>query len=157
MSRIWRISNYTDLRGLGGLRAGQRWHSRGRRIVYCAPSPAAAILETLAHFEVSSIDELPSGYQLLEIEFPDSSPRKRVSLKDLPANWLEPAEVSVTRSIGDEWLAQATHPAIEVPSAVAPETWNTLLNPVLLPETGIRIVGTARHPFDPRLFKVVRS
>lgn len=43
MHRIWRISNYADLEGLGGLKAGQRWHTRGRRIVYCAPSPAAAI------------------------------------------------------------------------------------------------------------------
>ena len=157
MSRIWRISNYTDLQGLGGLRAGQRWHSRGRPIVYCAPSPAAAILETIANFEFHSIDDLPSGYQLLEIELPDTLSRKRFALKDLPPRWLEPAQVAVTRSIGDDWLAEAKHPAIEVPSAVAPETWNTLLNPVLLPGTGIRVVGTARHPFDPRLFKVVRS
>ncbi|MGH8635719.1 MAG: RES family NAD+ phosphorylase [Burkholderiales bacterium] len=157
MSRIWRISNYADLQGLGGLRAGQRWHTRGRRIVYCAPSPAAAILETLAKFEINSLDELPSGYQLLEIEFPDTLPRKRVSLKDLPPSWPEPAQIAVTRSIGDDWLAEAKHAAIEVPSAVAPETWNTLLNPVLVPGTGIKVIGIARHPFDPRLFKLVRS
>ncbi len=156
MSHIWRISNYADLQGLGGLRAGQRWHTRGRRIVYCAPSPAAAILEMLANFEINSIDDLPSGYQLLEIELPDSLARKRVSLKDLPASWLDPAQIVVTRGIGDDWLAEAKYPAIEVPSAVAPETWNTLLNPVLLPSTGIKVVGVARHPFDPRLFKVIR-
>lgn len=157
MSRIWRISNYADLQGLGGLRAGQRWHTRGWQIIYCAPSPAAAILETLANFEIDSIDDLPSGYQLLEIELPDSLPRQRVFLKNLPANWLEPRQLSATRSIGDQWLAEAKCPALEVPSAVAPETWNTLLNPALLPGTGIRIVGTSKHPFDPRLFKVIRS
>jgi len=139
------------------LKVGQRWHTRGRRIVYCAPSPAAAILEMIANFEIDSISDLPSGYQLLEIELPDTLPRKRVSLKDLPLRWLEPGQITVTRSIGDEWLADAKHPAIEVPSAVAPETRNTLLNPVLLPGTGIRIVGTAMHPFDPRLFKIIRS
>jgi RES domain-containing protein len=111
----------------------------------------------IANFEIDSIGDLPSGYQLLEIELPDILPRKRVSLKDLPLRWLEPGQITVTRSIGDEWLADAKHPAIEVPSAVAPETWNTLINPVLLPGTGIRVVGTATHPFDPRLFKVIGS
>jgi len=155
MSRIWRISNYADLEGLGGLKAGQRWHTRGRRIVYCAPSPAAAILETLANFEIDSIEDLPSGYQLLAIEFPDSVSRARVDLKNLPKDWLAPQQLAATRKIGDGWLAAAKYPAIEVPSAVAPETWNTLLNPVLLPGTRIRITGVARYPFDPRLFRTI--
>ena len=155
MPRIWRISNYADLEGLGGLKAGQRWHTRGRRIVYCAPSPAAAILETLANFEIDNIDDLPSGYQLLAIEFPDSVSRTRLSLKDLPKNWPEPQQLAATRKIGDVWLAAAKHPAIEVPSAVAPETWNTLLNPAILAGTRIRITGVSRYPFDPRLFRVI--
>lgn len=155
MSILWRISNYADLEGIGGLRAGQRWHTRGRPVIYCAPSPAAAILETLAHFEIDSIGDLPSSYQLLEVELPDTLSRTRVDLKDLPANWMEPGQLAKTRKKGDEWLAQARHPALDVPSAVAPETWNTLLNPVLLPGTGTRIVGAVEHPFDPRLFKVI--
>ena len=155
MSRIWRISNYADLEGIGGLQAGQRWHTRGRRIIYCAPSPAAAILETLALFEIDSIDNLPSGYQLLEIHLPDAVSRAKVALQDLPANWMALRQLAETRKKGDEWLAQAKHPALDVPSVVAPETWNTLLNPVLLPGTGTKIVGAVRHPFDPRLFKVI--
>lgn len=155
MSIVWRISNYADLQGSGGLKAGQRWHTRGRRIVYCAPSPAAAILETLAHFEIDSIDDLPSSYQLLEIDLPGTLSRARVDLKDLPANWMELGQLAETRKKGDEWLAQARYPAFDVPSVVAPQTWNTLLNPVLLPGTGTKIVGAVRHPFDPRLFKVI--
>lgn len=153
MSLIWRISNYADLEGLGGLKAGQRWHSRGRPIIYCAPSPAAAILETLANFEIDSIDELPLSYQLLAIELSDRISRLRIELKDLPKDWLIPKRLAVTRKIGDVWLAAAEHPAIEVPSAVAPITWNTLLNPVLLSGTGVRITGVSRYPFDPRLFR----
>ena len=155
MPRIWRISNYADLEGRGGLRAGQRWHTRGRRVVYCAPSPAAAILETLAHFEIDSIADLPSSYQLLSIEFPDSVRRTCVELKGLPRDWLDARQLATTREIGDRWLAEARYPGLEVPSALAPETWNVLLNPLLLEGTGIRIAGIARYPFDPRLFKVV--
>ncbi|MFM9969060.1 MAG: RES family NAD+ phosphorylase [Burkholderiales bacterium] len=155
MSVIWRISNYADLEGLGGLKAGQRWHSRGRRIIYCAPSPAAAILEALANFEIDSIDELPLTYQLLAIELPQKLSRQRVELEDLPKDWLEPKRLAATRKIGDAWLMAAEHPAIEVPSAVAPLTWNTLLNPALLPGAGVRITGVSRYPFDPRLFRAI--
>ncbi|MSQ72067.1 MAG: RES domain-containing protein [Betaproteobacteria bacterium] len=153
MSQIWRISNYADLDGLGGLKAGQRWHSRGRRIIYCAPTPAAAILETLVNFEIDSIDELPLTYQLLAIDLPDDISRQRIELTDLPKDWLATKRLASTRQIGDVWRAEAEYPALEVPSAVAPMTWNTLLNPALLPDTGVRITGISRYPFDPRLFR----
>ncbi len=155
MSRIWRISNYADLEGSGGLKAGQRWHSRGRPIIYCAPSPAAAILETLANFEIDSIEELPLTYQLIAIDLPEKISRLRVNLEDLPKDWLTPKRLTVTRKIGDAWLAASEHTAIEVPSAVAPLTWNTLLNPALLNGMGVKITGVSRYPFDPRLFRTI--
>ena len=42
---LWRISNHVSLTGDGALRVSGRWHTRGRRIVYCSKSPAAALLE----------------------------------------------------------------------------------------------------------------
>ncbi|AVT78400.1 hypothetical protein RPPS3_43380 [Rhodopseudomonas palustris] len=48
---LWRISNYADLTGTGGLRASGRWHSRGRRIVYLADHPSSAVLEMLVHMD----------------------------------------------------------------------------------------------------------
>jgi len=44
---LWRISNYADLSGAGGLQAAGRWHTRGKRIVYLADHPASALLEML--------------------------------------------------------------------------------------------------------------
>lgn len=157
MSFIWRIGNYANLEGRGGLKASGRWHTRGRPIVYCASSPSAAILESLANFEIDSVDDLPSGYQLLQIEMPDTVSRVRVELKDLPPNWMDVSEISRTRKKGDGWLAEAKYPALEVPSSVAPKTWNTLLNPALRAGTGIKVLGISRHPFDPRLFKIVQK
>jgi RES domain-containing protein len=57
---LWRILNYADLSGLGGLRAAGRWHSQGRRIVYLADHPSSALLEMLVHLDRSLI---PSTYQ----------------------------------------------------------------------------------------------
>ena len=61
---LWRISNYADLSGGGGLRAGGRWHSLGRKIVYLADHPSSALLEMLVHMDR---DLIPATYQLLRV------------------------------------------------------------------------------------------
>ena len=65
---LWRISNYADLAGRGGLLAPGRWHDRGNPIVYCADHPSTALLEMLVHVDP---DQLPDGFQLLKIHCPD--------------------------------------------------------------------------------------
>jgi RES domain-containing protein len=152
---LWRISNHADLSGRGGLRAGARWHSRGREIVYCAEAPTGALLEALVHLEVESLDELPRSYQLLRIALPARAAIEEMALSALPADWKR--RTLLTRSIGDAWLAAGRSVALRVPSAVSPHAFNVLLNPRLLPGTGIRIVAKSRHPFDTRLFKTVRA
>ena len=69
---LWRISNYADLKGLGGFRAGGRWHFPGQPVVYLAEHPALAFLEILVHHEVARIEDLPKQYQLLQVEVPES-------------------------------------------------------------------------------------
>jgi RES domain-containing protein len=152
---LWRISNHADLTGRGGLRAGARWHSKGRGVVYCAEAPTGALLEALVHLEVESLDELPRSYQLLRIAFPAKAAVEEVALAALPSDWKQ--RTLLTRSIGDTWLAASRSVALRVPSAVSPHAFNVLLNPRLLAGTGIRIVAKSRHPFDTRLFKTVRA
>jgi RES domain-containing protein len=60
MTTLWRISDYIDLNGEGGRKAGARWHTAGSRIVYLAESPMAALVETLVHLEVES-EETPES------------------------------------------------------------------------------------------------
>jgi len=150
---LWRISNHADLKGSGGLRAGGRWHSRGREVVYCAEEPTGALLEALVNVEVESLADLPKDYQLLRIAFPEKVAVEEVPLARLPLDW-KSAE-RFTRSIGDEWLAAGRTLALRVPSAVSPHAFNVLLNPRLLEGTGVRVLSKSRYPFDTRLFKVV--
>jgi RES domain-containing protein len=64
---LWRISDYPELDGAGGLLVSGRWHTQGSRVVYCAPNPASALVEVLVHLEVDSSDLMdPLSY--LEIE-----------------------------------------------------------------------------------------
>jgi RES domain-containing protein len=66
---LWRISNHADLAGLGGERLTARWHTAtpGKRIVYLAEHPAAALLENLVHLK-GHPQFFPQDYQLLRIE-----------------------------------------------------------------------------------------
>jgi RES domain-containing protein len=150
---LWRISNHADLKGRGGLRAGGRWHTKGREVVYCAEEPTGALLEALVHIEVESLDELPKSYQLLRIAFPRKVAVEEVALAALPSDWK--GQTLLTRSIGDAWLAAGRTPVLRVPSAISPHAHNVLLNPRLLKQAGIRVISKSRYPFDTRLFKVV--
>ncbi len=132
------------------MRTPGRWHSRGRRVVYCAQSPAAALLEILVHFEID-IQDLPVRYRLLKIEAPDDVQVERVSVDDLPANW--PQKTEVTRELGERWLVKGSAALLSVPSAIVPETSNILLNPAHQNAKRIVVVQTGEHAIDPRLLK----
>jgi RES domain-containing protein len=132
------------------LRTPGRWHFRGRRVVYCAQSPAAALLEILVHFEID-IQDLPVRYRLQKIEAPDDVQIERVSVDDLPVNWRQKTEV--TRELGERWLVKGSAALLSVPSAIVPETFNILLNPAHQDAKRIVVVRTVEHAIDPRLLK----
>ena len=132
------------------MRTPGRWHFRGRRVVYCAQSPAAALLEILVHFEID-IQDLPVRYRLLKIEAPDDVQIERVSVDDLPVNW--PQKTEVTRELGEGWLVKGSAALLSVPSAIVPETLNILLNPAHQDAKRIVVVQTGEHAIDPRLLK----
>jgi len=99
---LWRISNYADLSGIGGLRAAGRWHSQGSRIVYLADHPSSALLEMLVHMDR---DLIPSTYQLLRIVVSDDIAMEVVGT-ELPADWR--SQTMVCRGIGDRWLDRSS-------------------------------------------------
>ena len=146
--RLWRISDFADLSGVGGLMEEARWHSRGRRIVYVADHPASALLEVLVHLEVDLAD-LPEDYQLLVIDAPDDIPFERVEVADLPPNWQ--GNLASTQARGDDWLKEGKTALCCVPSAIVPFAENWLLNPLHADAARLRIARAIRVPYDPRL------
>lgn len=143
---LWRISNHADLRGIGGLKAAGRWHSRGRPVVYLAESQPGALLEVLVHIEVTRVEDLPSHYTLLKVV--GNAPI--TDCPTLPDNWVE--NTAATRRVGDEWLAKGETCLLRVPSAIIPGVWNLLLNPLHAEAGRFRIENAMRVPFDRRLF-----
>ena len=145
---LWRISNHVSLDGGGGLRASQRWHTRGRPVVYCAPNPATALLEVLVHLEID-LEDLPTHYRFLKIEAPETTTIEQIERTALPSDWVE--NTSVTRRIGDTWLHSQRSALLAVPCVLVPETYNLLLNPLHPDATQVRIVDVIEYPLDTRL------
>jgi len=146
--KLWRISNYADLKGLGGLQTAGRWHNRGIPVVYLAESPALAMLEVLVHFECSP-DEVPSDFQLMEVEYAQRKGVSRLTTSALGENWQD--EIDLTRAIGDEWLTVSKSTLLKVPSAVAPNSYSYLFNPRHPEAKTAKITSVTRHPYDQRL------
>src|SRR5580692_11268228 len=107
---LWRISNHEGLDGRGGLLASARWHTQGRPIVYLATSPAGALTEMLVNMQL-----------------------RRIAPASFAEGWKD--DLALSRGIGDDWLWGGESALLEVPSAILPDTFNVLLNPVH-PEAG---------------------
>ncbi len=55
---LWRISNYADLKGIGGLRASGWWHYAGQPVVYFAEHPALTLPRSGRPFSRSKVRNL---------------------------------------------------------------------------------------------------
>jgi RES domain-containing protein len=146
---LWRISNHITLDGNGGKKSGARWHSKGKRIVYLADSPMAAIVETLVHLDVDS-EDTPDFYTLLKVSVPEGLTAQSLELPD-GNDWKQ--DLALTQRIGDAWLASGETLLASVPSVIAPHTWNYLLNPEHPDAKQVQIAEVIKERFDNRLFR----
>jgi RES domain-containing protein len=148
--RLWRISTYSDLSGVGGLYASGRWHSRGSRIVYLSDHPSSTLLETLVHLEVDP-EDLPDTYQLLAVDIADSLGVESIDEDQLGTGWRD--NPPLTQNLGNRWLRDSKTALLRVPSAIVPRSFNWLLNPAHADSAKAHVAETVRLAFDPRLFK----
>jgi RES domain-containing protein len=149
---LWRISDFSELNGEGGLFYSARWHTVGHPIVYLAGSAAGALLEVLVHLELEDND-LPRPYNLLKVNVPETVQVEEFQLPD-GDSWKD--DERMTRAIGDEWLRSGRTALAQVPSAIMPDTRNYLLNPEHPDASRIQIAGITRAEFDSRLIGKVR-
>ncbi|MFP3568034.1 RES family NAD+ phosphorylase [Paraburkholderia sp. SIMBA_030] len=153
MMVLWRISNYADLKGIGGLRAPGRWHHAGQPVVYLAEHPAGALLETLVHQEIGSPADLPDTYQLLRAEVDDTVTVAEMGDDALPADWRD--NMPWTQDAGTEWLTAGTSALLKVPSAVMPFAYNYVLNPAHEDAARITIGVVIKVRQDPRILRLL--
>lgn len=147
---LWRVSKHAALDGTGSLLVAGRWHSKGRRVVYCSQNPSTCLLEALVHVEIDA-EDLPEHFQLLQIKVSDRVAVERLAASSLPRGWQQ--DIAATQAIGDKWLESNRSLLLEVPSVLVPETWNVLINPSHRQARFLKIARIYRHPFDSRLLQ----
>lgn len=143
--RVWRISNFVDLSGRGGLIGPGRWHSLGTPIVYCADHPSTALLEILVH---ATRQTVPDFYQLIEIDIPNDIRLQSAALQE---GW--ETDLSFTQRTGTDFVLANREAILAVPSAIMPKARNYLLNPGHADAARIVVVNIYRYPFDSRLLR----
>jgi RES domain-containing protein len=101
------------------------------------------------HLEVES-EETPDFYTLLKIAVPSDL---SILPLDPPSGSDWKRDLELTRRIGDAWLASLETPLARVPSVLAPQTWNYLLNPEHPEAKQVQVAEVIREQFDNRLFR----
>jgi RES domain-containing protein len=123
---IWRLSNYPDLKGFGGLISEGRWHSKGQAIVYCTENADCALAEVQKHLHLPAF-LIPSHYLILKVRVPGNVKIIDLAVQTLPADWRD--SYHLTQPIGDKWLRSVATPVAKVPSALFAGFSNFLINP----------------------------
>lgn len=150
---LWRISTFPTLDGEGGRLYAARWNSVGAPIVYLAASPPGALIEILVHLDINETT-LPPTYTLLRIAVPD---KLRIPSLKVPEGNTWKEDETLTRKLGDAWLKSQRSALARVPSAILPNTFNYLLNPLHKDAHRIRIAESQSAIFDPRLSRNLRG
>jgi len=149
---VYRISKTEerghDLSGTGAFKAGGRWNNVGVFALYTSENQALAMLEILVHVEES---ELPANLYIATIEIDDNAPVYNLPDSELPPDWRIPDNIQL-KNTGDKILNEKKYLAFKAKSAVIPEEFNFILNP-LHPDYSryVRIVKLSLVDVDKRL------
>jgi len=144
---LWRISRHHDLSGEGGRLAPARWNSGGDPVVYLAACPPGALIEILVHLEIKE-RTAPMSYTLFQISTPLEM---RIVTLAAPEGEAWKTDETSTRSAGDAWLKSNASALAQVPSAILPETFNYLLNPLHPDAARVKIAEVYAAVLDGRL------
>ncbi len=145
--RIAKCIYADDMSGTGARLYGGRWNSAGRSAIYMASSRSLAVLEVLVHLPPML---LPDNYCLAQIEVPEKS-IKAIDSYTLPANWKDIYPPASLKQIGDDFLKQQEFLLLKLPSAVVPDEYNYMLNPLHKEMSKVKITKLAPFNFDERL------
>jgi RES domain-containing protein len=139
----------SPLDGEGAFLYGGRWSSPGTRLAYTSEHQSLAMLEYFVHLDPG---DAPPDLVLVTAELPDDLPAKVIAADELPASWRRsPAPAELAR-VGDEFVAEAKHCVLVVPSALAPHENNWLLNPQHRDFRRVAVHGVEALSYDPRMF-----
>jgi len=131
----------------GARHNGGRWNSKGVPVLYCATSESLAMLELRVH--------APHPYPRIRLKFvievPDDAVIEAPS-RELPRGWSKLPPGPASKRFGDAWVAQGKSLGLLVPSVIALEERNLVVNPAHPRFKEVRVVSRSRVKLDMRLY-----
>ena len=153
MITAWRITS-ADLAsnafsGWGAREYGGRWNHPGTPLVYTAQSQALAALELFVHIkdEYAALDLV-----LIPVGIPAAVKIKKVPRSRLTRGWDSHPPGDASMDLGTRWAQSAATAVLRVPSVMAPDEYNYLLNPLHPDFAKLKIGDPKPFSFDPRMF-----
>ena len=113
--------------GEGAYRYGGRWSSPGTRLVYTSEHQSLAMLEYFVHLDP---EDAPDDLVLAAADIPDNLSREQRHPRELLADWRETPAPPELAQIGDEFVRKGENCLLLVPSALAVNENNWLINPL---------------------------
>jgi len=145
--RIGRTKYSNDLTGEGARRNGGRWNHRLTPCLYTSQSRSLAVLEYTVNVNV---DDIPRALSMTTIEIPEKGILK-LSIEDLPGDWRASPAPASTKEFGTELLKKMEYSAIQIPSAIIPDEYNLLLNPLHRDSSSFSIIDVTDFVYDVRI------
>jgi RES domain-containing protein len=158
LTRVFRVLRAayarTPFDGEGAYRYGGRWSSSGTRLAYASEHQSLAMLEYFVHLDP---EDAPDDLVLATAEVPESVSRECIEVSALPANWRDVPAPPRLAQIGGEFAHKGENCLLLVPSALAVNETNFLINPQHFDFKLITVNQVEPLRYDPRMFgKTVR-
>lgn len=145
--RIGRTKYARDLTGEGAKLYGGRWNHKLTPCIYTAESRSLAVLEYTVNI---NIDDIPRALSITALEISDKNILE-LSIAELPGDWRNiPAPVSA-KNFATKLLKELKYPVLKIPSAVIPDEFNYLLNPLHRYSSAFLIVNAHDFIYDVRI------
>jgi RES domain-containing protein len=153
LSRVYRVLRQAyapnPFDGEGAYRYGGRWSSPGVRLSYTSEHQSLAMLEYFVHLDK---DDPPTDLVLATAEIPEDVSTERVKASELPVNWRDAAAPPELTRFGDEFVMKGKSCLLFVPSVVAPNEDNCLINPAHPAFARITVQRLEPLTYDTRMF-----
>ena len=142
-------ASYADLQGEGGVYNKGRWHNKGHRIVYTNSSRSLSMLERYIHED----GQAPCPRLIMmAIHIPDKLEMETITTHQLTESWFSYDDISqdLTRKLGEDWLLKQRTAVLKVPSAIVPQEFNYLINPMARDAADIKIIDIREYHYENR-------
>lgn len=148
---IYRITKneHVALDGMGGLFGSGRWHKKGNLVIYASEHASLAAWEKIVH--VTNFENLPNNLLLVKIEIPDRIELPTVPQTVLVNGWDSYPFTVETVDYGTSFLRTNEHLALKVPSAIIPDEFNIIINPLHPDIKDCKVISTVPFIFDKRV------